>query len=254
MKVEFEHNYQHKVMTQSFTEATTLSNEADVMEWRKQWMSSLSSWHSPYKAVIDCRNLTVASSDLEEPLKRMVTFFKGFFLKKVIGHGLDPEKNHQLLPFEIFAEEEEALSAVGLNKQRVTGQAGDFRSAIQIQNHFQQHSVEITFSDPVSLDSKEKLEQLRSKLTNNLMQWHSGWNLIIDCSNMGCAIDIHEAFEQMVVYFRGLFLKEVVGYSPSTSKESYPFPVFRSRHRAVGQLEAEGAFSGDEADCVSRKT
>ena len=48
-------------------------------------------------------------------------------------------------------------------------------------------------------------------------------------------------------------MKKAIGYSPKGIKESYPFEVFRARHRAAAALEAEGAFSGDAADCKSRK-
>jgi len=49
-------------------------------------------------------------------------------------------------------------------------------------------------------------------------------------------------------------MKKVVGYNPSDSSDLYPFPVFRSRHKAVVDIEGEGIKGGDEAECRSKKT
>jgi hypothetical protein len=254
MQLEFEHNFQQKVMIQSFKEGSTIATAADVQSWRSQWMQQLSSWHSPYKALIDCRNLTVIdSSEVKDALERMLKFFHGFFLRKAVGIGGDATRGHSLLPFELIEDETEASSKAGLREARAKAAPGDFRSTIQIQNHFQQHTVEVNFSDPVILDSKDKLADLRSKLTNNLMQWHSKWNLLIDLSNLDMHPTIHKDFDLMAKFFRGLFLKQVIGYSPKSAKEAYPFKVFRSRHKAAAELEAEGNFSGDDANCKSRK-
>ena len=54
MTVQFENDYQQKIMQQSFDAPTTLATEQDVLRWRAAWMSALSSWHSPYKALVDC--------------------------------------------------------------------------------------------------------------------------------------------------------------------------------------------------------
>lgn len=35
--------------------------------------------------------------------------------------------------------------------------------------------------------------------------------------------------------------------------KKYPFEVFLARHKAAAQLESEGLFSGEDADCQSRK-
>lgn len=43
------------------------------------------------------------------------------------------------------------------------------------------------------------------------------------------------------------------GINPLEGKENYPFAVYRSRHRAVAQLEKGGITSGDDANCQSRK-
>lgn len=255
MNVEFEHNYQQKVMLQTFAEGTVIRSPADVQSWRSQWMQALSSWHSPYRALIDCRLLIIEdrSKETQDALARMIKFFQGFFLRKAVGIGGDEAKGHSLLPFDLYSEESEAARAAGLREGHRRSSPNDFRSTIQIQNHFRQHTVEVNFSDSVILDTKEKLADLRSKLSNNLMQWHSKWNLLIDLSNLEMDQGLHNDFMVMEKFFRGLFLKQTIGYAPKGPKETYPFKVYRSRHKAAAELEAEGNFSGDEADCKSRK-
>ena len=48
-------------------------------------------------------------------------------------------------------------------------------------------------------------------------------------------------------------LRPVITTTQVTPQETYPFKVFRSRHRAAAELESEGLFSGEDADCQSRK-
>ena len=112
--------------------------------------------------------------------------------------------------------------------------------------------MELNFAEDVVIDDKEKVEILKSKITNNLMQWHSAWNLMIDCSNLEMNPDINSEFERMLTFF-GDSLKETLGYSPRSKESQYPFKVYRSRHNAAGRLENEGNVSGDDANCQSRK-
>jgi hypothetical protein len=256
MQINFDNDFQQKIMTQTFATPTTLATPADVQQWRAAWMGALSSWHSPYKALVDCAALTVADTDdVRKALDVMVKFFNGFFLRKVVGFGLDPAKGHSVLPFPVHVTEDEAAIDVGL-RQAKTREPTDFRSTIHLQNHFQQHTVELNFTVPVVLETKEQMTILKSKLMNNLMQWHSKWSLIVDCTNLEFGPDpaIHEDFKRLTTVLRGFFMKEIIGYSPKGAKDSYPFDVYRARHRAAAILEGEGNFSGDKADCKSRKT
>lgn len=256
MEITFEHDYQNKVMNQVFSSPFVLKHEADLQTWRQLWMNALKSWHSPYKAVIDGRQLTLDSSADKEQMRaaflRLEKLMSGFFLKKAVIYGVDPELA-AIIPFESFAQEDAALAAVGANRQRKAGVAGDLRASIQLQNHFKQHVVELSLAEPVVLDSSEKIAILRSKLTNNLMQWHSAWNLLVDCQNLEIAPEVFPEFESMLRFFRGFFLKEILGYSPKEKGLTYPFQVYRARHNAAGRLEAEGLFSGEDANCRTRK-
>jgi len=256
MQVTFENDFQKKIMSQAFAEGSRIETRKDVLAWRAAWTGALKSWHSPYKLIIDLSNMTAISSDpdVQDQLRIMVKFFEGLFLRKAAGYGL-PESigtGTTLLPFPTFATEADALAELGVREGVQKSAPGDFRSAIQIQNHFQQHVVEVNFSGEVALDSKDKVETLKSKLTNNLMQWHSRWSLLIDCTNLTVDPAVHPDFSRAERTLRGFFLKTAIGYSPKGAKETYPFPVYRARHAAVAQLEAEGKFSGDDAQCRSK--
>lgn len=256
MSIQFEHDYQNKIMTQAFTTAYVLKNDADVQAWRQMWLDALKSWHSPYKTLIDGRQLSLAADADKEQLKsafvRLEKLMSGFFLKKAVVFGVDPELA-AILPFESHIEEDKARDALGIRKASGPREATDFRSSIQLQNHFRQHVVEMNFSADTVLDSAEKMQILRSKLTNNLMQWHSAWNLLIDCSQLEIKDEVLKDWEAMLRFMKGFFLKEVLGYHPKQKDLKYPFTVYRARHNAAGRLESEGLFSGEDANCQSRK-
>jgi hypothetical protein len=255
MKIQFEHDYQNKIMTQAFTESFTIKSDQDVQAWRQLWMDALKSWHSPYKSVIDGRNLSIASDANKEQIKsafvRLEKLMSGFFLKKAVFFGLDPELA-AVVPFDSFVDEDAAMDAAGV-RTRVAREPGDFRSSIQFQNHFRQHVVEMNFGADTVIDTKEKVQILRSKMTNNLMHWHSAWSLLIDCSQLEIKEECFPEFESMVRFMKGFFLKEVLGYQPKAKDLVYPFKVYRARHNAAGRLEAEGLFSGEDANCKTRK-
>lgn len=257
MNISFEHDYQQKILSMRFVEPTVLGSDADVMSWRQTWLNALKSWHSPYKAMIDASQLQLGleadKAAIKAAIIRMEKVLSGFFLKKAVIWGIDKEFA-ELMPFDFAETEDAAWETIGLRKARGPIEPMDFRSSIQLQNHFRQHVVELSFSADAVLDSKEKLQALRSKLTNNLMHWHSAWSLLIDCTHLEVQADLHADWELMVKFFRGFFLKEVLGYTPKSKDLSYPFQVYRARHNAAGRLEAEGLFSGEDADCKSRKT
>jgi len=226
----------------------------DVQMWRSQWMQELKSWHSPYKLVLDCNQLTVESSpEVEDALKLMLKFFEGLFLKSAVGFTTSPEALHGMLPFDLVTTFEEAQTKAGVRGMRGPAAPGDFRAMIQFQNHFPQHVIEVSFSDAVLIDSNDKIATFKSKLTNNLMQWHSKWNLLVDCTNLSFSPEVFAEWSKMEKYFSSFFMKTCVGYGPSAEKANYPFTVYRARHKAVATLEAEGLFMGNDAQCNSRK-
>lgn len=253
MKVLFEHDYQKKLMTQVFEAPVELALPRDVLGWRSQWTQALGSWHSPYKLLVDATNLTIQDTpEVRKALETMVKFFQGFYLRQVVGYGFDAAKGHAALPFTTLPTEEEAAIELGV-RVPAKREPTDFRSTIQLQNHFQTHTVELNFAEPVKIETKEQVATLRSKLTNNLMQWHSKWSLMIDCTNLEISPDVDEEFDKMWKVLKGFFMKQVIGYSPKAARDSYPFDVYRARHKAAAFIEGEGNFSGDKADCKSRR-
>lgn len=253
MNIGFEHDYQKKLMVQTFLEPTLLATAQDITAWRQRWTKELASWHSPYKVLVDCSKLSwqPESPDVLKNLERMVKFFEGLFLRKMAGFGFAQAQGHGGLPFKVCTTFEEAGDEIGLRGAR-QAQVSDFRSTIQLQNHFAQHVVELGFADHVAIASAEQVDILKSKLTNNLMQWHSKWSLLVDCSKVEFAEAVRPEMEKMLRYLRGFFMKSVVGYSPSKPKDAYPFSVFRARHNAVARLESEGTFLGSDAQCRSK--
>lgn len=259
VNINFEHDFQKKIMIQTFEPGSTLVSKADVLKWRSLWMGELKSWHSPYKVIVDLSAAELnPSEEVKAQISLMIKFFEGLFLKSIVlfsqkdGHLSGLEKMSLVIRGS-FDEAQIAAGVRGLNAPR--SGAGDFRSSIQFQNHFPQHVIEMSFIDPVTLASEEQISVLKSKLTNNLMQWHSKWNLLIDCTNLLVEPKIHEEWRRLERYFGSFFMKAVVGYQPhsDTTADQYPFKVYRSRHKAVALLEDEGHFMGNEANCKSRQ-
>lgn len=258
LSIRFEHDYQQKIMYQFIDPGSSIDHPRDVLAWRQQWMQELKSWHSPYKCLIDATHMTLNANGPEiiEVVQRMKTFFEGLFLKKAVMLCPDEAIREKLSgwPFETCATEDLAHQAVGIRTSSVPKTQTDFRSLITLQNHFAQHVIELSFAEPCSFDSKEKVAILKSKLMNNLMQWHSKWNLLIDCSNLSWSQEINDDWQQVERFLTGLFMKVVIGYSPRGDASQYPFKVYRSRHKAVADLESEGFFMGNTADCKSKKS
>ncbi len=254
MKLKFEHDFQQKIMIQAFEEPFRIDSSKAVQQWRATWMQELKSWHSPYKLIVDCSNMEfVDSPETQEAMGRMLKFFEGLFLRSITGYGRDQSKGHDQLPFKMVGSFEEAQKEAGARGMRDPKAPVDFRGSIQFQNHFAQHVVEMSFSDDVVVDSLEKMDVIKSKLTNNLMQWHSKWSLLVDCSRVAFTPSVKESWEKMEKYFRGFFMKTAIGYSPlDKERGNYPFPTFRARHAAVAKLENEGMFMGNEAQCRSK--
>jgi hypothetical protein len=254
MKLRFEHDFQQKIMQQVFEDPYIIDSGQAVQKWRSAWMQELKSWHSPYKLIVDCSKLTViASPETTDALTRMIRFFEGLFLKSMIGFGFDATKGHDNLGFRVVSTFEEAQKEAGVRGLRSATAPADFRDSIQFQNHFAQHVIEMSFSDDALIDSKEKINAIKSKLTNTLMQWHSKWSLLIDCSHLKFDATLAPEWTKLEAYFKGFFMKAVVGYSPQDAeRENYPFKTFRARHAAVAQLENEGHFMGNEAQCRTK--
>lgn len=248
MQVQFESDFQKKVLYVSFPTSTVLKEVTQIDLWKKQWVEVLKAWHSPYKAVVDFSNVRIENDSPEflAAIARLFEFLKRFFLRNVVAWGLQDEIQH--FPIELVATEEEALKFIGLRERAPRSSSEDFRSLIHLENHFEQQNVELSFVEPVVL-SKDKVTILRSKMTNNLMLWHSHWHLLVDCTNLEIPEESFESFHNLIRFLKGFFLEDVVGYSPAKKDLAYPFQVFRSRHKAAAQVKGSGTESGRDAHC-----
>lgn len=263
MKLQFEHNYAKKHLTVTFNEKAIIENHDDVSQLRQIWLNNLSGWHSPYKALIDCQNLHLTDNkeawdDIKKSFERMHKLLSSLFLRKAACFGVQDDRLKSVLPFTVFDTSDEAETYLGIKKSKESRQAKSFRDTITFENHFQQHVVELSFSEDVTIDKLEQIAALKGKLTNNLMQWHSGWSLLIDCGHLSIDQSQFDNFDRMLTFLQGFFLKKTIGYSPKILQDktrcSYPFQVYRSRHKAAAELEAEGQFSGGDANCSSRRS
>ena len=175
------------------------------------------------------------------------------FLRKAVGYNWREGCNHELLPFAVLATEAEARQELGLRQQK-RPRGDDVRSQIILQNHFRQQVVELSFSVPFVLDDDNKLGILKSKLTNNLMQWHSHWSLLIDCSNFAIDAAYHQHFAELEIFLRRYFLQKIVGYHRQGKAQDFNFITFRAKHKAALQLERDTTIAGDEAHCRTRQS
>jgi hypothetical protein len=256
MNVHFTSDYQSRVLQVSFPEGTTLASVKDIAAWKQQWLDALKSWHSPYKALIDLSHLQVVGphDELKAELAKFFVFLKGFFLQRVVGFGALPAELRDFFPFTVHADLDEANKAVGLRQAKTPAGGEDLRQQLHFDNHFPQRVIELTFTQPVCLDSKQKLEILKSKLLNVLMQWHSTWTLLIDCSQLEIPPEHHGEFSKVLDFFRGFFMQEILGYGTRQPKEAFPFPVYRARHIASAKVKSDVPLAGDTANCSTRKT
>jgi len=225
--------------------------DIDARLWKKQWMDELGKWHSPYTLVLVSSQSVTPDSAAWEFVGRQVEFFKKFFLKKIVLCG--PWEVPAGADWIVCGDLDEALKKAGWRGKKAAV-SDDFRSQIQFENFFKQNVIELSFANRVLVDSSKQVQALKSKLTNQLMQWHSPWNLLINCSNLEVSKDQQEAVEAALNNFKKLYMLKMIGYSPLSREAEYPFKVFRSRHKAAAELDSANAIAGDTANCSSRKS
>jgi hypothetical protein len=253
-KIVFESDYIKKLLQVSFSNGYKIKSVKDISFLKQEWLKALSSWHSPYKVVIDCSNLEIENS--EKTIKSLVNFIKlleALHLRKICGFSAQPLLGHELLPFEVFKTKEQAYAAIGIRSLKEKKSDHTFRSMIQIDNHFKQGIMELSFLDAVEVSSVKDLLQLKKKIMNNLILWHDSWSLAIDCSQLKIKSSVTAEFSAMLKLFKGFFLKQVVGYLPLETKDNYPFKTYRSRHKVFVLLSNENS-DRDVGNCQTRKS
>ena len=252
--IKFENHLQARVMEVTFPEGYAVTTQGDLQALKREWMGALRMWHSPYTLLFDARNFRVDES-MRAPFEKLVTFFKGFFMKRIVAFTDEGSPEPEGLPFPVVFGYEAATKETGLGREGgLKRDLSDLRSRIAIENDFTAHVMEVSFLAQTTLSTAADVDVLKSKLTNILMQWHSPYSLVFNCANLSFEPEAAAAFARFERFLRGFFCKAIIGYSPprDADKASYPFRTFRARHLAVAELEHEGLVTGDTANCSTR--
>lgn len=259
MKLTFENDFQKKFMIQTFEDDVVFDGKKSLLTWKSKWLEALSKWHSPYKCIVHLPKVggfaeEAAKEEFHNEAKKLIQFFKGFFLIKIVGvyKSENIDEIRELFPFEVVENFEMACEKAGYRLQKLSKAAATLREQIKIENHFRQQVVEMSFDPNTVIQKKSDIAIVKAKLTNNLMQWHSPWNLLIDFDNLEVSEGLEEEINSLIRYLKGFFLKSVTGYGIKGDLTYIPFKIYKSRHKAVALLEREGNFSSDEANCSSR--
>lgn len=255
MDIKFDNDYMKKVMIQTFGAGQQLSAKKDFVRWKAAWLQALASWHSPYKCLVVIPDDTEIDADvIAAELPAMVKFFTGFFMRKLVILSAADGWPTGIDGCEVFADNEAAMAAIGQKGPLPSATAKTLRQKLTLANDFQNQVVELAASEPVVLETVKDINILKAKLSNNLMQWHSPWNLVVDMANLQFAAGHSDEIAKLIRYLNGFFLKNAVGYGIKVDLSSVPFKIYRSRHKALTHIESEGHGSSDVADCASRKS
>lgn len=254
-EVEFENHLQERVMEILFPNGLKINSSQDIADFKSLWRNNLKMWHSPYTCLLDLRGAQIAPL-LREEFGKLVQFFSNFFMKKCIGFSDSAENAARwTFGFEVKPSYEDACASSGLARAGgLKRDLSDLRSRIQFENDFTNHAMEIRFLADTHFNTKEDVGILKSKLQNNLKQWHSPYSVLIDCHNVTFSPEAKDTFVSLEKFLKMFFCKMIVGFSPKGPKESYPFSVYRARHVAAAQCDNQGLTSGDTANCSTRKT
>ena len=254
LQIRFENHLTERVVEVFFEDGFSCNSTEDLNELKKQWTENLKKWHSPYTCLFDCRKIAI-SEEFEKPFAQLVRFFQNFFMKKIIGFIDENETKPKCVPFDIFYGYESATKQTGLSRTGgLTRDLSELRSRIQIDNDFNAHVMEISFLAETDFANAADIRILRQKLQNILMLWHTPYSVVFNVANCTFQEEAKHSFPQVERFLKGFFCKTIIGYAPKEHKDSYPFPVFRSRHKAVGKLGNEGLSAGDAPNCATRKS
>ncbi len=114
------------------------------------------------------------------------------------------------------------------------------RSTLEYKNFFEQRFIEISSSGLIILRTYDDVFELRACIEHNILQWHSDYCVVFDCSNITIATSAGEEFDKIQRYFRAFFCRGFFGYSVC-AEQHFPFRVFRTREAA---LEAVSVLMG----------
>lgn len=249
-KIDFENHFSARVIEIIFPEGYDIKTPDDIQYLKKKWQENLKSWHTPYTAVFDVRQLNI-TEDLMDDFNKLIKFFEKFHMKKILGFKDEQSSVSNQFSFEIFANYDTAIQNTGLTKGTgLKRNIENLRERIVIDNDFQAHVMEISFLTETTLSTKADTLILKSKIQNILRMWHTPYNILFNCVNLKFTEEAKTAFSALEKLLKGFFCKEIIGYAPCDQKENYPFVTHRSRHVAAGKLNHTVAHSGDSARCV----
>lgn len=256
LEIDFENHIKEKIMEIKFKENSTIESKDALLLLKSKWRGNLKFWHAPYTCLFDIGGLVVNTNIIDE-FKNLLEFFKNFHMRKLILYYDNPQtelflklKDVQFIEF--VQGYDNALKKTRLFKDYKNSQDDvSLKSKIKLENDFQGHVIELSFSHDAIFSLDSEMDVLFKKIKLNLLLWHSPYSLVIDCQNLTIEEACFQGFERLEKFIRTFYCKKIVGYSPKRDK-TYPFKVFRSRHLALSHIEGEGLLKGDVANCQSR--
>lgn len=241
--VEFVNHFRERVMEVQLPNGLVLDDEETVRFLSQQWSQNILNWHTPFSCVLDCSHLRIAPGQVKT-FQRFINHLRSFSMKKIIGFCESEAQRLELagveLPFDLALGRDTALRAAGFRKRSsaTAAEDADLRDVLQFEHHFDQRVMEVLCLRQVEFSSAAEVAVLRDKFENMVLQWHSPFVLLLDCTSCTFQPEAHAAFADFVGFARSFFCVGIVGFQPCGPRENYPFPTFRTRHRALEQCNA----------------
>ncbi len=247
MKIHFENHFSDRLMEITFDEDATIETPAHFLEVHRRWSDNILGWHTPYSCLVHLGGLSVAPP-FEREFSRMLSLFRGFHMRKIVAvtAGLElSEENKATLQkcgFDAIASSrEEALEVMGFRgRSGAPLDDGSVRKRIRIENFFEDHYMELTFTAPTNLHTQDDVLELRTRIEYAIHQWHSEYQVILDCSNLTVSPETFSEFEKLQTFLHAFFCKGFFGHSPKEG-ENYPFKTFLARHLALETIARRSA-------------
>jgi hypothetical protein len=241
MGARFISDYENRVLYQSFDEPYVIAQKADLILWKQAWMRELATWHFPYRTLIDCSSIRIVDPKVAGEIDALITHFKSLYLNSVVGYGRSEEAGHDALPFEVFTDEQAAVTALRLKKRDGIRSRVGGGQPFQLTTHIGDAFIELTFFHEVDAASSELWVSLKNALLGQLMQIHTPWILLIEVSQFkNLTQHDWEAFNKLTGLLTTLHLLKTVGYLASSralpAEEAFPFEVHPSRQHALASI------------------
>lgn len=133
--------------------------------------------------------------------------------------------------------------------------SGHATKPVHFENHLSLRVMEIHFPEGYAIHGQDDLQALKRAWQGNLSKWHSPYTLLFDARAFEVDEAMRPAFEKLVAFFKGFFMRKVVGFcEPGRPPAWMPFEVVEGYEEAAKQtgLGREGGLKRDLADLRSR--